>query len=231
MADSDPSAKAPEPKSITVGRRFSRVEATEYPDGARHQSIDSDLHATRARMRARSVRVLEAEGVPVAGLLAQAPGGSMLRDYVLNNLDRPADSAVGLAARIVELCCTLDAIEETGAAPMREAIRLAMLLGRLDALAKVYRVDQEIREDGLQKAAEAHKRGRTKRPKAPPATDEDRAEWVRLWRTEFNGLSANKAAPLIAAQCGAEGEEDQQRVAQTIRKHLKKQNVITQAGW
>ncbi|NRT58358.1 hypothetical protein [Sphaerotilus uruguayifluvii] len=232
MADSDPSAKAPEPKSITVGRRFTKVRAIEHPVDGYGLMVEPDraMYATREEMRARSIRILEAAGIPVSELLEKGPAGSILRWHVVEYLEHPPDSELGLAARIVEQCNHLDGYEELGY-PVSTIISTALHLGRLDALARVYRIDQEIREDGLLKAAEVHKRGRTKRPKAPPATDEDRAEWVRLWRTEFKGLSANKAAPLIAAQCGAEGEEDQQRVAQTIRKHLKKQNVITQAGW
>lgn len=221
MADSDPSAKASKPKQITVGQRFSKGTATEWPDGTRSAPLGCrDLHSTREEMRARSIRILEAAGLPVSELLEKGPAGSILRWHVVEYLEHPSDSELGLAARIVEQCNHLDGYEELGY-PVSTIISTALHLGRLDALARVYRIDQEIREDGLQKAAEAHKRGRTKRPKAPPATDEDRAEWVRLWQTEFKGQSANKAAPLIAAQCGAEGEEDQQRVAQTIRKHLK----------
>lgn len=200
--------KADEARRVTVGRRFSLVEAIEYPDGARHQSIDSDLHATRAQMRARSVRVLEAECVPVAALLAQAPGGSMLRDYVLNNLDRPADSAVGLAARIVELCCTLDTIEETGAAPMREVIRLAMLLGRLDALARVYRVTEETSAPVLRMGSEARRK----------YTDEDRKRWTARWnelRAVNSRMSFSDAAARIAAAFG-HGKSAER----TIREHL-----------
>ena len=110
---------------------------------------------------------------------------------------------------------------------MREVIRAALLLGRLDALAMVYRKDDEFRAAGQREAQRVNERGREKRAKTPPATDEDRAEWVRLWDEEFKDLTANRAAPLIAERCGA---DDPTRYAQTIRKHLGETNRKRQAG-
>lgn len=213
----DETPNAPEiGRPVKVGKRFTKVKAVEFSDGGQHQEIDRDMHATRAQMRARSIRILEDAGIRAAESLEESPGGSMLRDLVLNALGHPADSPQGLAARIVELCNRLDWYEAEGA-PMREVIRAALLLGRLDALARVYRVDEEFRDDG--RASKANGTKRPKRPKAPDATDEERAEWVRLWDDHHAGLTANKAAPLIAAQCG---DADPEKYAQTIRKHLKK---------
>jgi hypothetical protein len=213
-------------RPVKVGKRFTKVKAVEFSDGGQHQEIDTDMHATRAQMRARSIRILEAAGIPVSELLEAAPGGSMLQDRVLNYLDHPADSELGLAARIVELCNRLDVYEAEGA-PMREVIRAALLLGRLDALARVYRVDDAMRASGLAAAQKSNEKGRTKRAKTPPATPEERAEWVRLWDEEFKGMSANKAAPLIAEREGYDGPK---RSAQTIRKHLK-QIETDRATW
>ncbi len=215
-----------EPKRATIGRRFTKVEAAESPDGGQVQEIDRAMHATRTQMRARSIRILEDAGIPVSDLLAESPGGSMLRDRVVNYLGHSADSALGLAARIVELSSLLDRYEAEGA-PMREVIRAALLLGRLDALAMVYRKDDEFRAAGQREAQRVNERGREKRAKTPPATDEERAEWVRLWDEEFKDLTANRAAPLIAERCGA---DDPTRYAQTIRKHLGETNRKRQAG-
>ena len=205
-------------RPVKIGQRFTKVKAVEFSDGGQHQEIDREMYATRAQMRDRSIRILEDAGIRAAESLAESPGGSMLLDLVLNSLDHPDDSALGLAARIVELCNRLDVYEAEGA-PLRVVIRLALLLGRLDALARVYRADDAMRTSGLAAAQKANEKGRTKRPKTPPATDEERAEWVRLWDEEFKGMKANKAAPLIAAQCGA---ADPQKYAQTISKHLKR---------
>lgn len=203
-------------RPVKIGQRFTKVKAVEFSDGGQHQEIDREMHATRAQMRTRSIRILEDAGIRTAESLAESPGGSMLLDLVLNSLDHPADSALGLAARIVELCNRLDWYEAEGA-PLRVVIPAALLLGRLDALAKVYRMEKEFRDAGGASKAKGTKR--PKRPKEADATDEDRAEWVRLWDEEFKGMSANKAAPLIAAQCG---DADPQKHAQTIRKHLKR---------
>lgn len=205
-------------RPVKIGKRFTKVKAVEFSDGTQHQEIDREMHATRAQMRARSIRILEDAGIPVSDLLEMGPGGSLLRDRVVNYLDHPPDSQLGLAARIVELCNRLDWYEAEGA-PLRVVIPAALLLGRLDALAKVYRADDAMRTSGLAAAQKANEKGRTKRPKTPPATDEERAEWVRLWDEEFKGMKANKAAPLIAAQCGA---ADPEKYAQTIRRYLKR---------
>lgn len=219
MATAPEAPDAPETgQPVKVGKgRFTKVKAVEFSDGAQHQEIDREMHATRAQMRTRSIRILEDAGIRAAESLEESPGGSMLRDLVLNSLDHPADSALGLAAQIVELCNRLDWYEAEGA-PLRVVIPAALLLGRLDALARVYRTDDAMRTSGLAAAQKANEKGRTKRPKTPPATDEERAEWVRLWDEEFKGMSANKAALLIAAQCG---DADPQKHAQTIRRHLK----------
>ena len=213
-------------RPVKIGKRFTKVKAVEFSDGGQHQEIDREMHATRAQMRTRSIRILEDAGIRTAESLAESPGGSMLLDLVLNSLDHPADSALGLAARIVELCNRLDWYEAEGA-PMREVIRAALLLGRLDALARVYHKDDEFRAAGQREAQRVNERGREKRAKTPPATDEERAEWVRLWDEEFKDLTANRAAPLIAERCGA---DDPTRYAQTIRKHLGETNRKRQAG-
>ncbi len=193
--------------SVTIGRRFSRVRATEYPDGALLTEIDRDLRATREQMRSRAVRVLEDAGVPVVELLGKAQAGPLLRDYVLNALELPADSELGLSARIVELCNTLDAIESMGG-PMREVIRLALLLGRLDMLARVYRAQAATTAPALRKGSEARRR----------YTDDDRARWATRWdelRTMNRRMSASAAAERIAADFGHD-----RAAARTIRHHL-----------
>ena len=108
-------------RPVKIGKRFTKVKAVEFSDGTQHQEIDREMHATREQMRARSIRILEDAGIPVSESLEDAPGGSMLRDLVLNSLDHPADSALGLAARIVELCNRLDWYEAEGA-PLRVVI-------------------------------------------------------------------------------------------------------------
>jgi hypothetical protein len=194
-------------RPVKIGKRFTKVKAVEFSDGTQHQEIDREMHATREQMRARSIRILEDAGIPVSESLEDAPGGSMLRDLVLNSLDHPADSALGLAARIVELCNRLDWYEAEGA-PLRVVIPAALLLGRLDALAKVYRVTEDTTAPELQKGPEARRK----------YTKAKRDEWVKVWRemkARNPSLTPNGASPEIAKRCNRDGKG-----ARSIREHL-----------
>lgn len=201
--------KADEARRVTVGRRFTKVRAIEHPvDGyGLMVELDRAMYATREEMRARSIRILEAAGIPVSELLERSPYGSLVRDYVLNSLDHPSDSELGLAARIVELCNHLDGYEELGY-PASQIISTALHLGRLDALAKVYRITDETTAPALRKGGEARRK----------YTDKDRERWAARWHElrAVNGrMSFSAAAARIAADFG-----DGRGAERTIREYL-----------
>ena len=211
-----------------IGHRFNRQRIAVFEDGRRIlEAAPQDHHS---EIKKRSIRALRDAGITVPDDPKENADRQGWHDAIIGAAVDPSKhsqtSPAGLAARLLFLCVRLEQYEAEGA-PARLVIPIAQALGRLDALAMVYRKDDEFRAAGQREAQRVNERGREKRAKTPPATDEDRAEWVRLWDEEFKDLTANRAAPLIAERCGA---DDPTRYAQTIRKHLGETNRKRQAG-
>jgi hypothetical protein len=123
------------------GRQFTRrkVFAT-TPDGGELEylnPLDFCSQKDVERHKLAAINRLETAGIPARRMLAEHPGGSALRDYVLNCRDHEADSVVGLAARICEVCIRLDELSKRGARASM-LIGEAYRLGRLVTLANVY---------------------------------------------------------------------------------------------
>ncbi len=139
-----------------VGRSHARREVEEIDaDGMtvwlERLNADDYLTAdTLTRYKDRAIAVLKAHRVPVDDLLAQAPGGSMVRDYVLNVLPiirvknpteeklraqylKPTDPMqLEPAARILEMALHLEAYGKSA------DLGLAYRFGRLALLFDIY---------------------------------------------------------------------------------------------
>gem|GEM_PF-2185699 len=101
--------------------------------------IDGDLLFSAKRLsqiKETSIALLDAAGLEASAILATEPGGSALRDKVLNSADFAPDSREGLAARIVELCIRIEHFTKEG--HLTYAAGDAFKLGQLLAYAKVY---------------------------------------------------------------------------------------------
>jgi hypothetical protein len=116
------------------GRRFSRREVI-APGLERLDWADYWGTQTLARHERHARSILERSGINVDRLLADAPHGSNVLEYVLNRYER--DSLQGLAARILE--CSLHA---RAYMQMKGGEKVlpdhAYRLGRLTLLLKVY---------------------------------------------------------------------------------------------
>lgn len=87
-----------------------------------------------------AISVLTRYDADVSFLLSDAPHGGLVRDYVLNVKHEEPDSPAGLAARILELCLTIEMLIEMG--EKNTLPGLTYRLGILTTLAKVYSVGQ-----------------------------------------------------------------------------------------
>ena len=131
---------------LATGRRFTKRAATihETPDGETWLlALDPDesfTAGTIARHKATAIEALEAAGIPTQAILAEHPGGSMLRDRVMNYLDHEPDSLLGLAARIVEVCIRVEVLGAS-AAPVAMQMGAAYRLGRLVMIARAYGIE------------------------------------------------------------------------------------------
>jgi hypothetical protein len=141
--------KTPEPSTPSeqfTGKRLSRVRVIhDTQDGGRLLEIDwRDPLTERSieRYKLAAIALLETAGIAAREILAEHPGGSMLRDHVLNDREHDADSALGLAARICELCIRLQELPRLGASPEMLAGD-AYRLGRLTAIADAYATHKE----------------------------------------------------------------------------------------
>jgi hypothetical protein len=137
--------KARKPGKYVVGRQYTKRVVEVHESGTELVQIDRREFLNDAAIEQHKLAAidrLEAAGIPAREILAEYPGGSRLRDYVLNYREYEADSAVGLAARICELCIRLQELPKLGAGPsmlMGEAYRL----GRLLLMADVYGTQEE----------------------------------------------------------------------------------------
>ncbi len=104
------------------GRQFSKIDVEEHVN---ERGEVSELHSINPLLfwgeknirehKQKAFDTLKAAGINVDYLLQDSPHGSALRDYVLNYLDHPWDSHIGLAAKILELCCHALAYKEMSA--------------------------------------------------------------------------------------------------------------------
>jgi hypothetical protein len=113
-----------------------------------HKSIE--VHKRRA------IAVLEAEDIDVLRFFKESPHGSLLRDYVINYLDHALDSHLGLAARIVELCCHLQAYWVLPGGE-RKIPGMIAHLSYLVTLSTVYEIADRPRITGGKEAAKVRK--------------------------------------------------------------------------
>jgi hypothetical protein len=185
-------------------RRFTRQ--TER-DGLVELDTDNTFGPkTIARHKATALAILRAAGIPATTILSENPGGSALRDYVINAAGHEPDSDPGLACRILELCIRIEVLPALGAPPsmlMGDAYRL----GRLVAFSKAYSIEQQ-RISAMQREGADERR---------VYTDGDRETWCALFTTEYQGHTAARAAELIAQRLGLP-----ERAEQSIRKALPK---------
>ena len=136
-------------KIKSEGKRFSRTESKKVTtdDGVDHfyEKIDWNYSCTPAALEAhcqRAIKILLAGGIKQSQL-ADSQHGSAIRDYVLNILDKPRDSQLGLAAQILEVALHLQAYNDLpGGKELMPS--LATRLGRLASLLDTYQIDSEI---------------------------------------------------------------------------------------
>lgn len=98
-----------------------------------------DTDALR-RHRSASIDALQSAKIPAREILNEYPGGSALRDYVLNHAGHEPDSMEGIAAQICELCIRIEALPALGA-PASILMNDAFRLGQLLFQAKAYGID------------------------------------------------------------------------------------------
>jgi hypothetical protein len=133
------------PGTHVVGRQFSRRTVAVARNDTEFVRLDSFDYFTPKKMeqhKLAAIQTLETAGIAASNILAEYPGGSMLRDYVLNTLGHDADSAIGLAARICEMCIRLQELPASGANAsmlLGEAYRL----GRLLTLSHAYGIQDQ----------------------------------------------------------------------------------------
>ena len=129
-------------KKSIIGKRLTKRTATEFEDGSVHVSLDMLQRFEPAKLKAAAIAALEDQGIPAATILAEHPGGSMLRDHVLNRAGHDLDSRAGIACQVCEQCIRIEQLPALGALPamlMAEAFRL----GQLVILAKAYGIEAE----------------------------------------------------------------------------------------
>lgn len=172
----------------TVGRRFTKRVVTTHktPDGdVSLEEIDHDgyLNADALRRhRSASIDALESAKIPAREILSEHPGGSALRDYVLNHPGgHDPDSMEGIAAQICELCIRIEALPALGA-PASILMNDAFRLGQLVVLAKAYGIDGDQRRE----AARVPRRKKPLRAKI--------VEAMRVHRGDDRSLCATLAA-------------------------------------
>ena len=129
-------------ESKLEGRRFSKREVTDIPDGGELVRINWDDHLTQETIERHletAKGILVAAGVDVDGLLVDSPHGSLVRDHVLNYSGKEPDSREGLAAQILEHCLHVNAYQAIdGGSRLRTGA--AYKLGRLLRLFQVYEI-------------------------------------------------------------------------------------------
>lgn len=173
----------------TKGRRFSKRDVI-LVGSAELSAIERDEvwgPKTVARLKAESIQLLEASGIPARDILADSPGGSHLRAVVVQDHALEPDSPLALAARIVELCIRIETLPGLGARPSM-VVADAYRLGRLVVLAKVYSIEDRQRRE----AAKAERPGRRTVDK-----EEIRSEFDRL---VASGHSEREARGLLKSR-------------------------------
>lgn len=161
-------AVKPDASVRTEGRRFSKREVIVHEvDGQQFEFVKIDFRegwsaGTIKEHCRHACKVLESEGIDVKGLLADAPHGSRVRDYVLNYLEREPDSRVGLAARILELCLHVLALLDMGGVG-KVVPGYAHRLARLTMLAGVYELETERQRFAGKGRGRQQRRDREKR--------------------------------------------------------------------
>lgn len=138
------------PAESAKGKRFSRrnliTHETEYGPVILER-IDWRAIFCRSSIeaaRARAIRVLSAYGAPLDDLLAVAPHGSTVREYVMHVRGEEPDSLPALAAQLLEVALHLLAYLDMGEEAAKAVPGLAFRLGRLELLLHVYEVEAEI---------------------------------------------------------------------------------------
>lgn len=181
-------------ESKLKGRRFSKREVTDTPDGGELVRINWDDHLTRETIERHletAKGILVAAGVDVDGLLVDSPHGSLVRDHVLNYSGKEPDSREGLAAQILEHCLHVNAYQAIDGGS-RLCTGAAYKLGRLLMLFQAYEI-------GASQPMAASKKPR------PNSRDPFREKIVEALRAcRSNGMTFKQA---MAALC-ASGHDD-----------------------
>ncbi len=137
------------------GRQFSRREVTIHDDGTELVSIAFPRVSLRTltRLKNEALNCLNEAGIDTTLYLLSEGHGSNLRWNVINYLDNEADSILGLASRIYEQACHVEAYEKLQAT--EQAIDGMSTLSELVKLWDIYRTQT----NSTKKSAQA------KRPK------------------------------------------------------------------
>lgn len=196
-------------KKTPTGRRFTprRVIDT-TPDGAEIIALDpletlggADIE----QHKQAAIATLEAAGIPAGAILAEHPGGSALRDRVINHDGHAPDSAIGIAARIAELCIRLQELPKLGARPSVIAADTGRL-SRLLTLQAVYATT----------SAPAIKAGRKSAAARSPDWWGDIEQAAREMRAK--GRSDNEIADKLHKKVGKATKTVRERIAKELGK-------------
>lgn len=195
-------------KKTTVGKRFTRRDAVEFEGGALHVRLDPLARFAPADIKAAAIEALESDGIPARFILAEHPGGSALRDHVLNLLSHEPDSRVGIACQICEQCIRIEQLPTLGA-PSAMLMAEAYRLGQLVMIGKVYGIEAEELGNLQRKGADARR--------VYTATERD--HWRSLFATDYPSHSHRRAAELIRQKLSLPAE-----AFETIRRALAKKS-------
>ena len=193
-------------KKTTVGKRFTRRAAIEFDDGAMLVQLDPRERFAPAAIKAAAIEALESDGIPARATLEAHPGGSALRDLVLNVLSHDADSRAGIACQICEQCIRIEQLPMLGA-PSAMLMAAAYRLGQLVMIGKVYGIES-AENAGLQRQGAAARR---------VYSDADKDRWRTLAANDYSSHSNRRAAELIKVRLNLPAE-----AVDTIRRVIAK---------